>query len=402
MKSAKYFILNRLSGSLGRGILSIVLTQRLKRLLSRPVRFKLESSFSSNPNEMTPEEAVIISRLINFWNASQEFSSSTSSENSPWHDIERAQTKLSELMREGDSERIFQYLISAPSHAICNGVLQGDSETRMLRSNRRYRNLHSRITLNRFVNLLEGIGNGYLVQNPEQGIWGYGKDFDFNSALTQLDDEFGVEVIPPSIYNGLLQTKIGSRYFNQVDIMALNASLQIRNVLKGSHDKTILEIGAGCGVTAYWCTKLGLGPIQIVDLPHVAVLQAFYLLKVLPESNILLFGESHNLKTVDITIYPHLAFDQLPYQTSPRLVFNQDSFAEMSETVVKEYLKWIMKIEASFLLSINHESAATYNTLLVEQVILSKLIQLEPAFLPVYRHPNWVRMGYIDQLWRLR
>jgi putative sugar O-methyltransferase len=200
----------------------------------------------------------------------------------------------------------------------------------------------------------------------------------------------------------LLQTKIGSRYFNQVDIMALNASLQIRNVLKGSHDKTILEIGAGCGVTAYWCTKLGLGPIQIVDLPHVAVLQAFYLLKVLPESNILLFGESHNLKTVDITIYPHLAFDQLPYQTSPRLVFNQDSFAEMSETVVKEYLKWIMKIEASFLLSINHESAATYNTLLVEQVILSKLIQLEPAFLPVYRHPNWVRMGYIDQLWRLR
>ena len=188
MKSAKYFILNRLSGSLGRGILSIVLTQRLKRLLSRPVRFKLESSFSSNPNEMTPEEAVIISRLINFWNASQEFNSSTSSENSPWHDIERAQTKLSELMREGDSERIFQYLISAPSHAICNGVLQGDSETRMLRSNRRYRNLHSRITLNRFVNLLEGIGNGYLVQNPEQGIWGYGKDFDFNSALTQLDE----------------------------------------------------------------------------------------------------------------------------------------------------------------------------------------------------------------------
>ena len=402
MKSFKFFILNRLSGSLGLGILSIVLTQRLKRLLSRPVKFRLESGFSSNPNEMNSEDAVIISRLINFWNASQEFNSSTSSENSPWHDIERAQTKLSELMRDGDSERIFQYLISAPSQAICNGVLQGDSETRMLRSNHRYRNLQSRITLNRFMNLLEGIGNGFLVQNPEQGKWGYRKDFDFNSALTQLDDEFGVEVIPPSIYNGLLQTKIGSRYFNQVDIMALNASLQIRNVLKGSHDKTILEIGAGCGVTAYWCTKLGLGPIQIVDLPHVAVLQAFYLLKVLPESNILLFGESHNLKTVDITIYPHLAFDQLPYQTSPRLVFNQDSFAEMSETVVQEYLKWIMKIEASFLLSINHESAATYNTLLVEQVILSKLIQLEPAFLPVYRHPNWVRMGYIDQLWRLR
>jgi len=402
MRSVKFFILNRLSGSLGLWILSIVLTQRLKRLLSRPVKFRIGPSFSSNPNEMTSEDAVIISRLIHFWNASQEFNSSTSSENSPWHDIERAQTKLSELMREGDSERIFQYLISAPSQAICNGVLQGDNETRMLKSNRRYRNLQSRITLNRFMNLLEGIGNGFLVQNPEQGIWGYRKDFDFNSVLRQLDDEFGVEVIPPSIYNDLLQTKIGFRCFNQVDIMALNASLQIRNVLKGSPDKTILEIGAGCGATAYWCTKLGLGPIQIVDLPHVAVLQAFYLLKVLPASNILLFGESHNLKTVDITIYPHFAFDQLPRRTSPRLVFNQDSFAEMSELVVQEYLKWIIKIEATFLLSINHESAATYNTLLAEQVILSKLLQLEPAFLPVYRHPNWVRMGYIDQLWKLR
>ena len=184
--------------------------------------------------------------------------------------------------------------------------------------------------------------------------------------------------------------------------MALNASLQIRNVLKGSPDKTILEIGAGCGATAYWCTKLGLGPIQIIDIPHVAVLQAFYLLKVLPKSNILLYGENNNLKTIDITIFPHSVFDQLPGPTPPKLVFNQDSFAEMSETVVQEYLKWIIKIDATFLLSINHESAATYNTLLSEQVILSRLTQLEPAFLPVYRHPNWVRMGYVDQLWRLR
>lgn len=402
MKSVKFFILNRLSGSLGLWILSIALTKRLKRLLSRPVKFRLESSFSSNPNSMTLEDAVIISRLINFWNASQEFNSSTSLENSPWHDIERAQTKLNELMRERNSEKIFQYLISAPSQAICNGVLQGDSETRMLRSNRYYRNLQSRITLTRFMNLLEGIGNGFLVQNPEQGVWGYKKNFDFNRALEMLDDEFEQEVLPPRIYNGLLQTKIGSRYFNQVDIMALNASLQIRNVLKGSPDKTILEIGAGCGATAYWCTKLGLGPIQIIDIPHVAVLQAFYLLKVLPESNILLYGENNNFKTVDITIFPHSVFDQLPSPTPPKLVFNQDSFAEMSEAVVQEYLKWIIKIETTFLLSINHESAAAYNTLLSEQVILSRLTQLEPAFLSVYRHPNWVRMGYIDQLWRLR
>jgi hypothetical protein len=130
------------------------------------------------------------------------------------------------------------------------------------------------------MSLLERIGNGFIVQIPEQGVWGVEKDFDFNGELARLDEKFGVEVSAPSIYDGLLQTKVGDRFFNQGDIMSLNASLQIRNVLEGSPHKSILEIGAGSGTTAYWCINLGLGLIQIVDLPHVAILQAFYLFKV--------------------------------------------------------------------------------------------------------------------------
>lgn len=272
MKRLKYFILKNLTGSIGLGVLSIAFTQRLGRLVSRPVSVKIESSFSSNKSMMTELDKVIISRLIKFWNSSQESQTSADLEHSPWNEIRSGQTELHELMSGGELEKIYNYLISSPTQAICNGVLQGDNETKMLKINRKYRNLQSRITINRFVSLLEGIGKGFLVQNPEQGGWGIKKGFHFDEALNNLDEEFGFTVRAPIIYNGLLQTLIGNRNFNQVDIMALNASLQIKNALKNSDSKSILEIGAGSGTTAYWCNRLDLGPIQIIDLPHVAVL----------------------------------------------------------------------------------------------------------------------------------
>ena len=400
MKRLKYFILKKLTGSLGLGILSIAFTRRLGRLVSRPVSIKIESSFSSNNAMMTELDLIIISRLITFWKFSQEKNSSDDLENSLWHEIQSGQTQLHKLLNEGDLQKIYNYFISSPTQSVCNGVLQGDTETKMLRMNKRYRNLQSRITVNRFMSLLEGIGRGFLVQNPEQGGWGVKKDFSFNEALKYLDEEFGFTVIAPIIYDGLLQTSIGNRNFNQVDIMALNASLQIRNVLKSSANKSILEIGAGSGTTAYWCSRLGLGPIQIIDLPHVAVLQAFYLLKVLPGASVLLYGEEPVVEQPDITIYPHWAFNELP-RISPVLVFNQDSFAEMSMAVVQKYLRWIIDINATYLLSINHESSATYSVALTKQVNVSSLIRSESAFTAISRHPNWVRLGYVDQLWEL-
>jgi hypothetical protein len=154
MKRLKYYILKKLTGSLGLGVLSIAFTKRLARLVSRPISINIESSFSSNKTMMTELDTVIISRLTEFWNSSQESQTSAEVENSPWNAIQSRQTQLHKLMAAGDSEKIYSYLISSPTQSICNGVLQGDSETKMLRINRSYRNLQSRITVNRFVSLL--------------------------------------------------------------------------------------------------------------------------------------------------------------------------------------------------------------------------------------------------------
>ena len=398
MGKLKYFVLNKLNGVLGLGIVSIALTHRLKRLVGRPVHLKTTSSFSINDAEVTEQDLAIVSRLIRFWSKSQ--SPLANLGESPWRQIQRDQTQFYEIMSEGNLEKIYNYLISSPAQSLCNGVLQGDRESIMLRVNPKYKDLKSKITINRFMDMSEALGEGCEVQNPEQGQWGVKKDFSFEKFLYRLDAEFGMPVIPPTVYTGLLLTEIESRKFNQVEIMALNASLQIKNTLTNSTNKTILEIGSGSGMTPYWCNRLGLGPIQIIDLPHVAVLQAFYLLKSLPKAKIFLYGEDPSVSTPDITIYPHWAFNELP-MINVELVFNQDSFAEMSGDTVLKYLSWLSKIKAKFLLSINHESGATYDAALARQVNISKLVKENTDYARVSRHPNWIRQGYVDQVWKI-
>jgi hypothetical protein len=400
MSKLKYFFLNRLSGSLGLGLLSIVFTQRLKGLVTRPVHLKVKSYFSINDLEITEQDLVIITRILKFWKHSKTEVSLSGMGGTPWIQIQKEQSQFYKLLDGGDLEAIYKYLVSSPTHSICNGVLQGDKETKMMKVNPKYKALKSKITINRFISLTEAIGNGRDVQNPEQGPWGIKKDYDFDESLCHLDTEFGMAVIPPTIFSGLLVTTIGNRSFNQVDIMAIAASLRIKNTLIDSPNKSVLEIGSGSGTTPYWCNRLGLGPIQLIDLPHVAILQAFYLLKSLPEANILLYGEEPNEDQADITIYPHWAFNELP-KIKIGVCFNQDSFAEMSNEAVSDYLRWMSMIDAQFLLSTNHESSAVYDSALQSQINISRLVKKNSAYSPVSRNLNWIRQGYIDQVWKI-
>ena len=400
MQRFKFLLLQKLDGRMGLSILSIAFTRRLRRLLRRPIHVKVVNGFSTNEPLETEANKVIIDRLIEFWNSMQELSTVDKSETSVWTAIQEQQDYFHDLMGEGNYRNIYEYLSSAPTQTISRGILQGDTETLMLRINPSYKKLQSRILINRFVSLLEGIGSSQPTQNPEQGLWGINRDYDFKAALFALDEEFGFTVLSPNIYSGLFLTNIGGRNFNQVDIMALNASLEIRKILEKSSKKSVVEIGAGSGMTAYWCNRLGLGPIQLIDLPHVAVLQAFYLLKTLPNAKIFLYGEDP-VSDADITIFPNWASRELPIQSS-ELVFNQDSFAEMSYEVVDSYLKWIVEIRPKYLLSINHESEAAYGQKLVAQVNISNLIRQNSMFETISRYPNWIRTGYIDQIWKIK
>lgn len=271
----------------------------------------------------------------------------------------------------------------------------------ILKVNPLYRRLKAKLTILRFVNLVESIGHGVKTQSPEQGPWGVDKKYDFSQALSVLETELGTAADIPQVYTGLFQVRIDDSYFNQVDLMAIYASMKIRDSVKESSKKSVLEIGGGSGSTAFWCHKLGIGPIHLVDLTHAAILQAFYLLLSLPESNIWLYGEGETLNQVDVSIYPHFVKKDIPI-SNISVVFNQDSFAEMRSKVVHDYLKYLVRIGAKKLLSVNHESEAIAVADGEGQINLTGIIGLHTEFHLQARTPNWIRPGYVDTTWDIK
>ena len=239
------------------------------------------------------------------------------------------------------------------------------------------------------------------MQNPEQGKWGISDATDFKALLRILDSECGFRVEVPEIFSYLLQTTIADRKFNQVDVMALYSAISLRNLSKNFGGKRLLEIGAGSGISAYWCSKLGLGPIQIVDLPHVAVVQAFLLIKALPEAKISLYGEEKLDDDASITIYPNSALDNVDL-SGTAIIFNQDSFAEMSEATIRTYVEWIKTANNSILYSINHESEASFDIHGSAQSNFHNIAVGSRGYTLISRNPNWIRHGYVEEVWKIR
>lgn len=401
MRSFVKRILRSQSAHIPPQVLAFLYGLRLKRLVWRPVRINIETSFSKNPMHFDQKDIEIARRLMAFWTKCQKnaIENDQTLGNSLWTSIVDEQKVFVDIVESADETRLLEYLYSAPKETIHRGILQGDEEFVLLQKNSRYRKLQGKITVNRFVSLIESIG-GTPVQNPEQGKWGISYATDFKTLLRILDSECGFKVEVPEIFSYLLQTTIAGRKFNQVDIMALYSAISLRNLSKSLERRTLLEIGAGSGMSAYWCSKLGLGPIQIVDLPHVAVVQAFLLMKALPEVAISLYGEEELNDHASITIYPNSALDDVDL-SGTAIIFNQDSFAEMSEATIHTYAEWFKAANNSILYSINHESEASFDMHGSAQSNFHNIATNSQGYTLISRSPNWIRHGYVEEVWKI-
>jgi len=148
-----------------------------------------------------------------------------------------------------------------------------------------------------------------------------------------------------------------------------------------------IEVGGGSGGMALFALRAGATHWPIVDLPIVNVVQGFFLIKCLGENAVRLFGEDN----------PSAAVEALPYweffdrARDYSVVFNRTSLPEIPRDRVDEYLAEIEARGAS-LLSINYEAGAPA-TLNLHQHIAGRG-KLECRF----RHPYWIRKGYVEEL----
>jgi hypothetical protein len=217
--------------------------------------------------------------------------------------------------------------------------------------------------------------------------------------LSDFEHNLGFSLSPPNIFAGLFEISLGAYRFNQVDLMSLNSALAVRRVMSDKSLQRIVEIGGGSGRFAYYCLKLGLGPIYIIDLPHVLILQYWYLSKALPASKIR-FNHSSDSSSADIVLVPNSKMNSIDSKQI-EMVFNQDSFAEMPTDIVKQYLDWIALNKDSLIFSINHESKPFSNYGGEQQINIFEVLSSDNRFKLLSRELDWVRRGYVRSIFRV-
>lgn len=316
-----------------------------------------------------------------------------------WSAIYREQGRFTAILDRGDPAELAAYLCNAPRHDATHGIVQGDKEFERIRSDRSYRSFVALMTRDKVVSLAEALGV-VPVENPEQGAFGESVRSDLDELLDRIAERIGIAIAPPDIDGGLLKLRTTSGLFGERDLNAIFTAHLLRSILDGQQEPAICEIGGGSGRVAYWSHRLGPTSYAIVDLPHVNVVQGYYLLKSLPAARITLFGETAaTAGEGDIRVLPDHAISSLDSGRYD-LVLNQDSFPEMSQATVRDYLSWISQSCRGQLISINHESKPPYGDGMLHTSV-PETVREVGGFRLRQRFPYWLRRGYVVESYRV-
>jgi putative sugar O-methyltransferase len=179
--------------------------------------------------------------------------------------------------------------------------------------------------------------------------------------------------------------------------VAIRINDMIKMYLENIPMPKILEIGGGFGGTAYWILKLRNEAVKsyvIIDLPHVNILQGYFLCKVFGEKNVSLYGEDG--KSL-ISIMPTFTISKY---NNVNIVINEDSMPEMPENVVKDYVSWIKKSLIGIFYSYNQEAYSPVNG--IPQVLVPKIIAETGGLEKFSRNCSWMHPGYVEEVYTNR
>jgi hypothetical protein len=295
-----------------------------------------------------------------------------------WTINSRNQAKFFGLLKENDPRKLAQYLCNMNREDATIGTVQGNYEYERIMSYPSYRKFLALMARDKFISLAEAFGV-LPIENPEQGHYGENIHQDPGILFKGICSAIGYDITPPPIDGGLLKIKVGGALFNERDCNAIYTAYTIKSAGK------VCEIGGGAGRVCYWSKTFGVREYAILDLPHINVVQGFYLLKSLGEQ-VSLFGETdREVRIIPCHRLPDERFD---------LVLNQDSFPEIGKEAVTGYLHWIRDHAAEFL-SINHESKPSFPN--GEHINVYEVVRQAGGLKRTGRALYWLRKGYVAE-----
>lgn len=300
------------------------------------------------------------------------------------------------LLKRENTREIAFYLCNMSRMGITHGITQGEIEFKKIASDSVYRRWLGLFILDELIALAEAFGV-ITLENPEQGNYGMAIFSDIDEIVKKIENFLGIYIIPPSIEGGAYGIKTKKGDFHYKDVASLYVAWRCRKILKNIQNPSVCEIGAGNGKTAYYSNLLGIKLYTIIDLPHINILQGFYLIKSLPKEKISLYGEKNN---GNISILPDFAFAKTNCKFFD-LTLNQDSFPEIDRKTVLDYLSKIKLYTKNLFLSINQESQNTMMIGDLKQHVVSELVSEVKEFEKVYRFSYWLRKGYVEELYKI-
>ncbi|MEJ7787608.1 MAG: putative sugar O-methyltransferase [Solirubrobacteraceae bacterium] len=316
-----------------------------------------------------------------------------------WTRIMAGQGRLASILRRGDPRELAAYLCNLSRHDASEGLEQGSYGFQRVMGDPSYRRFVALMVGDALVSLAEAVG-ALAVENPEQGPFGQSIHRDPAELVERISARVGTDVAPPDVDGGLLKIDTGRGLFGGRDANAIYTAHLLRQTTLDLRAPRICEIGAGSGRVAYWSRRFGLDSYTVVDLPHINVVQGYYLLKSLPGEEVSLYGEDPpGVASGRVQILPAHAIADLQGPLFD-LVLNQDSFPEIDPATVADYLRWITRCCEGSLLSINFESKPPYGRGRAH-LSVPELVGEVGGFELTHRFPYWLRRGYVVELYRV-
>ncbi|MBM3983445.1 MAG: putative sugar O-methyltransferase [Planctomycetes bacterium] len=315
-----------------------------------------------------------------------------------WDWIRTLQGEFLGVLERDRPAELAEYLGAVARRDATVGIVQGHLRYDRICHEPGYRERLALQTKDKLVSLAEAVG-AVPCENPEQGVWGRALFADVDELIAAIATAIGVPIEPPSVEGGLLALPTKSGLFCERDCHAIYTAWVVCRLLGTPAAGSVCEIGAGTGRVAHWSNLFGCAAYTILDLPHVNVVQGFYLLKSRPGRAVRLYGEPAVGRHDVIRVLPYFAAEHEPPRTFD-LVLNQDSFPEIGVDKVRRYLNWIRSAARHFV-SINHESKPPRHGGDGYQLSVPELVADVGGYRRVSRGLYWLRRGYVVELYEL-
>lgn len=339
-------------------------------------------------NKVETSDIIICKRLLKAYKLAVD-SDRAKKRKDIWTDLAATHHReFIEILEDDNPHTLAKYFLSIHARGISQGLAQGEIEYQKLRSSEIYRRFTGVNIKDKLVALSE-----YLdilpYENPEQGVYGENLYKNENRLVSEIEKKLGFKITTADFENGLFKLKLRDGSLHTRDIYALYTAVRLVEIA-GKKARTS-EIGGGVGKAAYYAFKLGVADYSIFDIPHINVLQGYFLLKALPNS-VSLYRE----KEKAIKIMPTSAFFKAPKNRFD-ITLNVDSFPEINSEIVRKYLEDTKRNTKKYFLSINQEGQSSFQS--IKQGVVGKIVKEVGGFKREYRFPFWVRIGYVEELY---